>query len=162
MWSYEQVPAAILHFNWDPAVLADIQASGTSMQSNYLKPELLTTPKAWIMTNRYLYWTNNFSNNVISSCFANERLRFVSQSKRTNFALETWRDGVYVFPIIWWYFSAAWKSDNLNFSSIFSHFFIFEKVAKIGKKVRIYIALTFRQFSATFFIFEKVAKIGKK
>lgn len=40
------VPAAILHFNWDPAVLADIQASGTSMQSNYLKPELLTTPKA--------------------------------------------------------------------------------------------------------------------
>ncbi len=40
---FEQVPAAILHFNWDSAVLADIEASGTAMHSNYLKPELLRT-----------------------------------------------------------------------------------------------------------------------
>jgi hypothetical protein len=51
---------------------------------------------------------------------------------------------------------------TLTFRPFLATFFIFEKVAKIGKKVRIYIALTFRPFSATFFIFEKVAKIGKK
>ena len=77
---------------------------------------------------------------------------------------------------------------TLTFRPFLATFFIFEKVAKIGKKVRIYIALTFRPFqplfsflkkwpklakskaialtfrpfSATFFIFQKVAKIGKK
>ena len=40
------VPAAILHFNWDPVVLADIEASGSSMQSSYLKSELLRTLEA--------------------------------------------------------------------------------------------------------------------
>ncbi|XP_028416897.1 UBX domain-containing protein 6-like isoform X1 [Dendronephthya gigantea] len=35
------VPAAILHFNWDTAVLADLEASGKSMETNYLKVELL-------------------------------------------------------------------------------------------------------------------------
>ncbi|XP_046857646.1 UBX domain-containing protein 6-like [Xenia sp. Carnegie-2017] len=35
------VPAAILHFNWDPTILSDVQASGSSISSSYLKSELL-------------------------------------------------------------------------------------------------------------------------
>jgi hypothetical protein len=41
-------------------------------------------------------------------------------------------------------------------------FFIFEKVAKDGKNVRLYIALTFHPFLANFAIFHKWAKNSKK
>jgi hypothetical protein len=54
------------------------------------------------------------------------------------------------------------KAVALTFRPLLATYFIFEKVAKNGQKIRLYIALTFRPFLATYCIFEKVAKNDQK